>query len=53
LQSSQGSPGLLAVWGLYGGQYAKLFEPSFNEVASWVCIAALVVGFLIRLFARS
>jgi len=37
-------PVLPAIWGVYGGQYAKLFEPPFNAVASWICIAAMVIG---------
>jgi hypothetical protein len=37
-------PLLLAVWGVYSGQYAKLFKPPFDDYASEICLVAMIVG---------
>jgi hypothetical protein len=35
---------MLAAWGIYGGQYAKMFPPEHVLIASWVCLIAAVLG---------
>jgi hypothetical protein len=42
-------PLLLAIWGLYGGKYAKLFDPPFNDIASGICIFAMAAGIVLLL----
>jgi hypothetical protein len=32
---------------MWGGQYAAKFKPPTDDVASWLCILAIVVGLVI------
>lgn len=49
LAKSAKAPGpiLLAIYGVYGGQYAKLFEPPYNDMANWICLASMGIGILL------
>jgi hypothetical protein len=46
-QAKAPGPLLLAVLGVYGGQYAKLFDKPFSDVASIICLIAMAVGVLL------
>jgi hypothetical protein len=35
---------LIAFYGVWGGQYAAKFKPPFDDVASVICVAAMVIG---------
>lgn len=40
-------PLLLIASGLYGGQYARLFDKPFSDVASILCVVGAGTGFLL------
>jgi len=37
-------PLMLALFGVYGGQFAKLFDAPFNVVASVICLLSMALG---------
>jgi hypothetical protein len=46
LAKSVQAPGpiLLAVYGLYGGRYAKLFDAPYRDIASVICLVSMGIG---------
>jgi hypothetical protein len=37
----------IALYGVWGGQYAAKFKPPIDDFASWVCFAAMIIGLAI------